>query len=79
MSEGLVDWIKDKVNAGTEVVKKGLSKIWNFLSSSAKVVWDSIVEDIFKPGLEALKNVATKLFGPEVVAAIETTAKKVLN
>ena len=79
MSEGLVDWIKGKVNAGTEVVKKGLSKIWNFLSSSAKVVWDSIVEDIFKPGLEALKNVATKLFGPEVVAAIETTAKKVLN
>ena len=79
MSEGLVDWIKDKVNAGTEVVKKGLSKIWNFLSSSAKAVWDSIVEDIFKPGLEALKNVATKLFGPEVVAAIETTAKKVLN
>ncbi len=79
MTEGLVDWIKDKVNAGTEVVKKGLSKIWNFLSSSAKAVWDSIVEDIFKPGLEALKNVATKLFGPEVVAAIETTAKKVLN
>lgn len=79
MSEGLVDWIKDKINVGTEVVKKGLSKIWNFLSSGAKAVWDSIVEDIFKPGLEALKNVATKLFGPEVVAAIETTAKKVLN
>ena len=32
MSEGLVDWIKGKVNAGTEVLKKGLSKIWNFLS-----------------------------------------------
>lgn len=79
MSEGLVDWVKSKVNAGIDVVKKGLSGIWNFLSSSAKAVWDSIVEDIFKPGLEALKNVATKLFGPEVVAAIETTAKRVIN
>jgi hypothetical protein len=79
ISEGFLDWVSDKVQKGRDVVKKGLSSIWNFLSDKAKVVWDSIVEDIFKPGLEALKNVATKLFGAEVVAAIEATAKKVIN
>ncbi len=79
ISEGFLDWLSDKVQKGKDIVKKGASGIWNFLSDGAKAVWDSIVEDLFKPGLEALKNVATKLFGPEVVAAIETTAKKIIN
>ncbi len=64
---------------GAEFVGNVLSDMWGYLSDGAKEVWNSIVEDIFKPGLEALKSVATKLFGADIVAAIEITAKKVIN
>jgi hypothetical protein len=68
--------------AGEENVKKAenwIEKQWNVLSDAAKQVWNSIIEDVMKPGLEALKNVATKLFGEDIVAAIETTAKRLIN
>jgi hypothetical protein len=64
---------------GAEFVGGVLVDMVDYLSDAAKEVWNSIVEDIFKPGLEALKNVATKLFGADIVAAIEITAKKVIN
>jgi hypothetical protein len=63
---------------GAEFVGGVLVDMWGYLSDSAKEVWNSIVEDIFKPGLEALRNVSTKLFGSDIVAAIEITAKKVI-
>ena len=63
---------------GADFIKDVLSDMWNYLSDGAKEVWNSIVDDIFKPGVEALKNVATKLFGANIVAAIEITAKKVI-
>jgi len=64
---------------GVDFVGDVLSDVLGYLSDKAKETWGAIVEDIFKPGLEALKNVATKLFGSDIVAAIETTAKKVIN
>jgi hypothetical protein len=83
-------WDKFKNWASNTKVVKGIKKGANYvgsvisdtlgwLSDSAQSTWDSIVEDIFKPGLEALKNVATKLFGADIVAQIEATAKKVMN
>jgi hypothetical protein len=89
MSEGekwdrFKNWVSNTkavkaVKGGINFVGDVISDTLGFLSDSAKATWDSIVEDIFKPGLEALKNVATKLFGPEIVSQIEITAKKVLN
>lgn len=67
------------VKKGINYVGDVISDVLGWLSDKAQATWDSIVEDIFKPGLEALKSVATKLFGAEIVAKIEITAKKVLN
>ena len=67
------------VKKGINYVGDVIGDVLGWLSDKAQATWDSIVEDIFKPGLEALKSVATKLFGAEIVAKIEITAKKVLN
>lgn len=75
----LANWIGNKVDQAGNWVEDKISKGLNWLSDSAAAVWNSIVDDVFKPGLEALRNVATKLFGPDVVLAIETMAKKTIN
>lgn len=79
INEGFLDWIGRKVDKGIDVVKKGVSNVWNYLSDKAKETWNSIIDDIFKPGIEALRNVAVKLFGEDIVKSIETTAKYTLD
>jgi len=77
--DSFVDWVDSKIDAGAELIKKTAKNVWNWLSEKAKEVWDSIVEDLFKPGLEALRNVSKKIFGVDVVQAIEVVAKKVVD
>ena len=71
--------VGDKIGQAADYVEDKLSSGLKWLSDKAAAVWDSIIEDIIKPGLDALKNVATKLFGAEIVAQIETVAKKAIN
>lgn len=71
--------VGDKIGKAADYVEDKLSQGLQWLSDKAAAVWDSIIDDVIKPGLESLKNVATKLFGAEIVAQVEIVAKKAIN
>lgn len=74
----IMSWVKNKADeVGVKVgqAKEVLKKVYREFSDETKILWDEIWNDVFKPGIDSLKNFAVKVFGEKVVARVTISAK----